>query len=728
MRRILFSLVPLVFMTSFGCGQSDPPAPESLLVRSGALSSPALVETVDITLPSVPVGQVPNLALAARAGVTLEDRDSISGSADSGGNISVGNDARVGSILASGTIAIGARTQAAALRAGGKITLGSGSSSTSDQPTSVPPASSLIHFTVSVPAASQDVVVNPGGSAAPKPGSYGQLSVFSRAQLTLAPGTYYFRSIDIEPQASVILSSSGPVILYVTGSLNFAGAISDGGDPTRLQLFYFGSTAFRFNAPFRGTFVAPSASVQAGSGAFTGFIYANTLDLGPDFSFTPLQLTATPLTATPLALIAHSPIGPLLVVTNPVPFAATQGVPFSGTVATVTDSDTGDTVTTFQNPDGSFTNNVTIQWGDGSSSTGTLSGGAGSFTVTGQHTYDLTGPMTVVVTITNPSTGATATTTENVVVAKQLSITSADINVTQGVPFNLPLATLSDANTTDTVAPFNVQINWGDKTAATTGTITGGGGTFVVAGQHTYDLTGMVSVTVTVTDASSQAQVVTTLFAQIAPQLDCSGQRRSELPAGGTEDFQLVFTDANLTDQFSDFQTPSINWGDGTSSSSIVTTVLPDDPGFFEVPAGGHVYGTPGTYDLTAAVTNKSGATCTIDVTVFVGVSDTMAVTFSATAGQAFDGVVGTFFDPSPFVTGTIPAPFEGAGNITPAIDWGDGTPVSTGSYSVISSPNLGANVVGTHTYALSGQYVVTVTVETAFGFESVTSTALVGM
>src|ERR1700722_1278461 len=120
MRRILFSLVPLIFMTSFGCGQSDPPAPQSLLVRSGALSSPALVETVDITLPSVPVGQVPNLALAARAGVTLEDRDSISGSADSGGNISVGNDARVGSILASGTIAIGARTQAAALRAGGK--------------------------------------------------------------------------------------------------------------------------------------------------------------------------------------------------------------------------------------------------------------------------------------------------------------------------------------------------------------------------------------------------------------------------------------------------------------------------------------------------------------------------------------------------------------------------------------------------------------------------------
>src|SRR5262249_44529650 len=59
-------------------------------------------------------------------------------------------------------------------------------------------------------------------------------------------------------------------------------------------------------------------------------------------------------------------------------FSATAGAPFSGTVATFTNAD----------PYGSAASyTATISWGDGSTSTGTVSGTGSTLTVTGSHTY-----------------------------------------------------------------------------------------------------------------------------------------------------------------------------------------------------------------------------------------------------------------------------------------------------------------------------------------------------
>lgn len=47
------------------------------------------------------------------------------------------------------------------------------------------------------------------------PGSYGSVRVASRAKLSLSTGTYYFGSLDVEPQAIVQLKQDlGPVIIY----------------------------------------------------------------------------------------------------------------------------------------------------------------------------------------------------------------------------------------------------------------------------------------------------------------------------------------------------------------------------------------------------------------------------------------------------------------------------------------------------------------------------------
>ena len=76
-----------------------------------------------------------------------------------------------------------------------------------------------------------------------------------------------------------------------------------------------------------------------------------------------------------------------------VPFAAVQGQAFSGTVASVTDD----------NPDVTATDlSATIIWGDGGTSSGTVSSGVdGAFVVSGTHTYAEQGPYVLAVQVTD---------------------------------------------------------------------------------------------------------------------------------------------------------------------------------------------------------------------------------------------------------------------------------------------------------------------------------------
>jgi hypothetical protein len=72
------------------------------------------------------------------------------------------------------------------------------------------------------------------------------------------------------------------------------------------------------------------------------------------------------------------------------PVNATAGVTFTGTVATFVESDVSFTASDYT---------ASISWGDATSSAGVVSGGSGSFTVTGSHVYALTGSNVVTVTV-----------------------------------------------------------------------------------------------------------------------------------------------------------------------------------------------------------------------------------------------------------------------------------------------------------------------------------------
>ena len=157
-----------------------------------------------------------------------------------------------------------------------------------------------------------------------------------------------------------------------------------------------------------------------------------------------------------------------------------------------------------------------MNWGDSSTTTtGTVTGSAGIFTVTGTHTYTTdsldqpNGADTVTVTLTGPnettlnsSGNQTLTATKAVAVERPpLTGFGDDVLATPSVTFtNVEVATFTDLDTSDGGSEFTATINWGDGTSSD-GTVTGTNGLFHVLGSHSYTTSGAFAIEVDVSQA-----------------------------------------------------------------------------------------------------------------------------------------------------------------------------------------------------------------------------------
>jgi hypothetical protein len=152
---------------------------------------------------------------------------------------------------------------------------------------------------------------------------------------------------------------------------------------------------------------------------------------------------------------------------------------------------------------------ATIQWGDGSSSTGNIvANGNGGYNVIGTHTYTKAGDYSVVVSINDAGTVTTVTSMARLV---ESHITARGLTAigTATMDVNYTIAAFRDSDRDATAAQFTASIDWADgSTSAGTVEADGSGG-FRVSGHHRYATTGLRSVKITISDTSGRSATAT---------------------------------------------------------------------------------------------------------------------------------------------------------------------------------------------------------------------------
>lgn len=282
------------------------------------------------------------------------------------------------------------------------------------------------------------------------------------------------------------------------------------------------------------------------------------------------------------------------------PISTVEGGTVSGVIATFTDPNITSVASDFT---------ATIVWGDGTTSSGVVAGAAGSFSVSGNHTFaeELTGSYSVTLTDDAPGT-ATSTATAAITVAEADSLAGAVTPITpvEGAAFSGAVATFTDNYTNNVAADFTASITWGDGTT-TAGTVTLIGGSATVSGNHTYVEQGAYAFSVTLSDDAPGTATGTASGTVNVADAALTGTGN---PPHGTAGVQLTnVVVGTFTDQQKETlgsYTATIQWGDGTTSAGTVT----DPPGTLHV-SGSHTYANAGTYGMTVTLIDTGGPTFT---------------------------------------------------------------------------------------------------------------------
>jgi hypothetical protein len=151
--------------------------------------------------------------------------------------------------------------------------------------------------------------------------------------------------------------------------------------------------------------------------------------------------------------------------------------------------------------------------------------------------------------------------------------------------------------------------------------------------------------------------------------------------------------------------TATIDWGDGTTTGGTVTSA---GDGSFNV-SGAHTYSDEYELTVTVSVTDSDGTSGSAGGFVNVGEGDNGVVCGTAlapTLGVPYSGPVASFTDV--YLA-------QVASDFSATIDWGDGSPMTSGTVAV--GPSCGSNpsgpgsfeIDGAHTYTVPGTYRVAV-------------------
>jgi hypothetical protein len=307
-------------------------------------------------------------------------------------------------------------------------------------------------------------------------------------QTAMANSTASVADADIFTVGDLSLTATGLTSFNLSAAFSDSYPASDSSDYTATIDWGDGTTAAGNLAANSGNFTVTGTHTYAGTGNFN--VSVTLADDSP--SVQSATSTGTASVGTGNLTVAGGTIVP------------TEGQLFAGTAATF-----------FTSGNGSFT--ASIDWGDGATSAGTVSGSNGSFSVKGTHTYAEEGSYTTTIQVSEtggPSGSATGTARVGDAPLQVLG-TAHKIRAAGVAVNNLLVATFSDNGGGEPVGNYTATINFGDGTTGS-GTISSPNGfpagTFAITASHTYAGQGTYTITTTVQDeagsmASSTSKV-----------------------------------------------------------------------------------------------------------------------------------------------------------------------------------------------------------------------------
>jgi hypothetical protein len=199
------------------------------------------------------------------------------------------------------------------------------------------------------------------------------------------------------------------------------------------------------------------------------------------------RLTTILVTAAAAVAIAPTAASAAIVAPNAKPLTATEGESIEHRIVTFDDAGACDA--------GAYT--VTINWGDGSSSAGSLgrkviqsTPATCSYDAEGTHTYRTAGSYPITATITRGAESVTtlvpgtATIRDAAVEGEAGSLSASAGQLVSG-----ELAELRDENRLSVAGDFAAVVDWGDGSTSTA-TVNGSEGRYTVDGGHTYAAAG----------------------------------------------------------------------------------------------------------------------------------------------------------------------------------------------------------------------------------------------
>lgn len=334
-----------------------------------------------------------------------------------------------------------------------------------------------------------------------------------------------------------------------------------------------------------------------------------------------------------------------LFVTDQTTVEILNDVPIAGEISAPIDPVPVNTVISvsanFTDPGVPDTHTATWEWGDGSSSPGTVQEANGSGTVTGSHIYTVAGSYSITLTIADDEGGTSQPVFQPIVIF----IPNEPPVVEAGGPFN---ATEGGSVIVTAIGsdPDNDPINFAwdldnDGLFETPGQSV----TFSAAG---LDGPGIKTIVAKVTDSGGlfATDQATVQILNAAPTAGGIIALIDPVPVNTVINFSANFTDPGVPD----IHTANWNWGDGSSSPGTV-----DEASGSGTVAGSHSYATAGVYTDTLIVWDDDGES---DTSVFH-----YTVVFDPGAGYVtgagwIDSPPGAY-TPDPSLTGKAKFGFE---------------------------------------------------------------------